>query len=119
MKITQLRKFWFPDVQYNDTAEHPHYFTMRFAHRPNIDAQIWLTIFASGAKFSGGAVTALGVAAAGVKSYTFVNDRGQIETRTLDNWESHARVQRAVDITFAFKVRLAWAKAEGMVYYWE
>jgi hypothetical protein len=53
MKITYLREFWFGDRVYNDTANHPHYHTVRFADRPNIDAQIWLTIVSPGATFSG------------------------------------------------------------------
>lgn len=119
MNITYLREFWFGDRVYNDTSNHPHYHTVRFADRPNIDAQIWLTIVSPGATFSGGAVTAIGSAAAAVKSYAFVNPQGQIETRDAGAWDAHAFVEKAVDITFAFHVRLAWAKAEGQIYYWE
>ncbi|MBX7435469.1 hypothetical protein JDV09_25735 [Mycobacterium sp. Y57] len=118
MNITYLREFWFGEKFYNDTASHPHYYTVRFADRPNIDAQIWLTILSPGATFSGGAVTAIGSAAAGVKSYASVNAQGQIETHESTNWDAHARVEKVVDITFAFHVRLAWAKAEGQIYYW-
>lgn len=118
MNITFLREFWFGDRVYSDTANHPHYHTVRFTDRPNIDAQIWLTIVSPGATFSGGAVTAIGSAAAAVKSYAFVNAQGQIETRDAANWDAHAFVERVVDITFAFHVRLAWAKAEGQIYYW-
>jgi hypothetical protein len=118
VNITYLREFWFGDRVYSDTANHPHYQTVRFADRPNIDAQIWLTIMSPGATFSGGAVTAIGSAAAAVKSYAFVNAQGQIETRDAANWDAHAFVERVVDITFAFHVRLAWAKAEGQIYYW-
>jgi hypothetical protein len=76
MNITYLREFRFGDRVYSDTANHPHYHTVRFTDRPKIDAQIWLTIMSPGATFSGGAVTAIGSAAAAVKSYAFVNAQG-------------------------------------------
>lgn len=119
MNIYWLRSFWFGDVAYSDTNNHPHYLTIRFANRPNIDAQIWLTIMAPGATFSGGAVTAIGTAAAGIKSYAFVDARGQIQVQTFDHWVGTVRVERIVDLTVALHVRLAWAKADGMIYYWE
>jgi len=119
MQIYWLRQFWFGEVAYDDTSLHKHFHTITFAHRPNIDAQIWLTIFSTGAKWSGGAITALGLAAAGIKSYTFINDRGDTEFKELDHWESHVRIRKCVELTVAFHVSLAWAKAEGNIYYWE
>ena len=116
-----MRPFWFGEKYYSDTSVHKHYHTISFAsqpNRPNINAQIWLTIFASGVTYEGGAITNLGVAAAGFKAYRFVNDRGEIETTTLDNWTSHVRIRRCVELTAAFSVKLAWAKAEGNIYYW-
>lgn len=119
MQIYWLRPFWFGEVSYSDTSVHKHFHTIAFAHRPNIDAQIWLTIFSSGAKWVGGNITALGIAAAGIRSYKFINDRGGLETKEFTDWHSHVRIHRCVELTLAFHVRLAWAKAEGMVYYWE
>lgn len=119
MQIVLLRKVWFRARSYNDTELHQHYHTVRFANRPNIDAQIWLSIFAPGGTYANGAITALGTAAAGIKSYSFLNDSGDVETRELTEWISNVRIERAFDLTFAFHIRLAWAKAEGMIYYWE
>jgi hypothetical protein len=119
VQVYWLRQFWFGEKFYDDTSLHKHYHTIAFAHQPNIDAQIWLTIFSSGATFEDGAVTNLGIAAAGIKSFRFVNDRGETELTTLDAWSSHIRVERCVELTVAFHVKLAWAKAEGNIYYWE
>lgn len=119
MQIYWLRQFWFGEVNYTDTSLHKHYHTIVFASQPNIDAQIWLTIFASGATWSDGSITALGIAAAGIKSYRFINERGETELKELDSWTSHVRVNRIVELTVAFHVSLAWAKAEGNIYYWE
>jgi hypothetical protein len=116
MNIYWLRPFWFNEVFYNDTSVHSHYHTITFANKPNIDAQIWLTIFSSGLKLSEGV---LGIAAAGIKSYRFINDKGGTELKEFDSWQSHVRVKKCVELTVSFKVRLAWAKAEGMIYYWE
>ena len=119
MQIYWLRQFWFGEKSYSDATLHKHYHTITFANQPNIDAQIWLTIFSSGAKFSDGAITALGIAAAGIKSFKFINGEDKTETTELDHWDSHVRIERCVELTVAFHVRLAWAKAEGMIYYWE
>ena len=119
MDIYWLRPFWFGQRSFSDTTVHKDYFTISFANRPNIDAQVWLTIMAPGATYADGAVTALGVAAAGFKSYRFINTRGETEVKELDQWEAHVRVEKCVELTVAFHVRLAWAKAEGMIYYWE
>lgn len=119
MNIYWLRQFWFGEVFYDDASLHKHYHTITFANQPNIDAQIWLTIFSSGAKWAGGAITALGIAAAGIKSYRFINDTGQTELKEFDHWESHVRIKKCVELTVAFHVKLAWAKAEGNIYYWE
>jgi hypothetical protein len=118
VNVYWLRKFWFGPTYYSDTVNHPHYHTVRFANQPNIDAQIWLTIFSPGIRFEGGGPTAAGSAAAGIKGYAFVNAEERMEEKILDTWESSVRIERAVDITFAFHVRLAWAKADGMIYYW-
>jgi hypothetical protein len=119
MQIYWLRQFWFGEAYYTDASLHKHYHTIAFAHQPNIDAQIWLTIFSPGASWSGGAITNIGLAAAGFKSYRFINDRGEPELKEMESWSSHVRVNRIVELTAAFHVRLAWAKAEGNIYYWE
>jgi hypothetical protein len=49
VQIYWLRQFWFGEKFYDDTSLHKHYHTIAFANQPNIDAQIWLTIFSSGA----------------------------------------------------------------------
>jgi hypothetical protein len=119
MNIYWLRKFWFGQRSFSDTSLHKDYLTIAFANRPNIDAQVWLTVVSPGATYADGAVTALGTAATAFKSYRFINARGESEFRELDQWEAHVRVERCVELTVAFHVRLAWAKAEGMIYYWE
>jgi hypothetical protein len=119
MEIYWLRQFWFGEAFHDDTSLHKHYFTITFANKPNIDAQIWLTIFSSGAKWSGGAITDLGIAAAGIKSFKFINSSDKTETKEFDSWESHVRIEKCVELTVAFHVKLAWAKAEGNIYYWK
>jgi hypothetical protein len=119
MNIYWLRPFSFGQHTYSDTSVHKNYGTITFATRPNIDAYVWLTIVSPGAAYSRGAVTSVGMAAAGFRSYRFVNARGEIELKELDQWEAHVRVEKIVELTAAFHVRLAWAKAEGTIYYWE
>src|SRR5262245_41666759 len=119
MQIYWLRQFWFGEAFYTDTALHKHYHTITFANKPNIDAQIWLTIFSPGGQWSDGAITTLGLVAAGIKSFKFINSSGQTQFTELDHWESHVRIEKCVELTVAFHVSLAWAKAEGNIYYWE
>jgi hypothetical protein len=119
MEIEFLRQFWFTPKYYTDQTVHKHYGTIRFANRPNIDAQIWLTIFSPGASWDNGAITAMGTAATGIKSCAFVNDQDEIEVQEFTTWKSSIRVERVVDLTVALNVRLAWAGAEGMIHYWK
>jgi hypothetical protein len=110
MNIYWLRPFWFGQRTFTDTSIHKDYFTITFENRPNIDAQVWLTVLSSGATFSGGAVTALGLAAAAFKSYRFINARGESEFKELDRGR-RTSASKIVELTVAFL--LAWAKAEG------
>lgn len=113
MNIYYIQKFWFGEQFYTDTDTHKNYFTVDLP-KVNIDAQIWLTIFSTGLNLDAGV---LWLAAAGVKSYRFVDQDGITRYRELSNWESHLRVEQCVEVTFAFHVRLAWAKAEGIIYW--
>ena len=117
MEIYWLRQFWFGEAFHDDTSVHKHYFTITFANKPNIDAQIWLTIFSTGAKWSGGAITDLGIAAAGIKSFKFINSNGNTETTEFHSWESHVRIKKCVELTVAFHVKLTCSKvrARGFV----
>ena len=113
MNIYWLQPFWFGERYYTDTAAHKNFFTVAL---PEVDihAQIWLTIFSPGLNFD---EEALGLAAAGIKSYRFKDSDGVLQLKELDSWSSHIWIDRCVEITFAFHVRLAWAKAEGMIYW--
>jgi len=113
MIIDYLQEFWFGERYYTDTSWHKDYFTVELP-KVNIDAQIWLAILSVGLKLDEGV---LGGAAAGVKSYRFVDTDGITRFRELDQWQGHLWVDNCVEITFAFHVRLAWAKAEGMIYW--
>lgn len=113
MNIYYLQEFWFFEQYYTDTSLHKHYFTVELP-KVNIDAQIWLTIFSPGVNFDKGVV---GLAAAGVKSYRFVDKQGAKQYQEFSNWEAHLWVEQCIEITFAFHVRLAWAKAEGIIYW--
>jgi hypothetical protein len=50
MEIYWLRQFWFGEAFHDDTSLHKHFLTIAFANKPNIDAQIWLTISDSPAR---------------------------------------------------------------------
>jgi len=113
MNIYYIQKFWFGERYYTDTQWHKDYFTIQLP-QVNIDAQLWLTIFAPGLNFDGGV---LGGVAAGVKSYRYIDTKGKTQYQELDHWESHLRIERCVEVTFALHVRLAWAKAEGIIYW--
>jgi hypothetical protein len=121
MDIYWLQPFWFGQHTYNDTTVHAHYLTIHFSGFPNIEAQVWLDLFSPGAKYSGGAVTALGSAAAGFYGYVYKDAAtGLYHPMFLSYgpWESRLRVERVVYLTIRFHVRLASAKADGMIYYW-
>jgi len=113
VNIFYIQKFWFAERYYTDTDWHPDYLTVQLP-TVNIDAQIWLTIFSPGVHYD---PDATGGAAAGVKSVRFIDDNGQNQYQELTNWESHIRIARCTEITFSFGVRLAWAKAEGVIYW--
>jgi hypothetical protein len=113
MNIYYLQKFWFGEKYYTDTDVHNHYFTVDLP-KVNIDAQIWLTIFSPGINSDQGKT---GIAAAGVKSYRFIDAHGTSQYKEFSTWESHLRVEQCTQITFSFKVCLAWAKAEGIIYW--
>ena len=113
MNIYWLQEFWFSEKYHTDASLHKHYFTIQLPE-VNIDTQIWLTIFSTGLNYDQGV---LGLAAAGIKSYRFVDQNGVKQYKELTNWEAHLWVDRCIEITYAFHVRLAWAKAEGMIYW--
>jgi hypothetical protein len=113
MDIYYIQKFWYGEHYYTDTTVHKDYFTIQLP-KVNVDAQIWLTILGPGINFDEGVV---GLAAAGVKSYRYVDSNGVTQYQELSNWESHLRISNCVEITFSFAVQLAWAKAEGIIYW--
>lgn len=113
MNIYYIQKFWFGEKYYTDASLHKHFLTVQLPD-VNIDAQIWLTILGPGINFDQGVV---GLAAAGVKSYRYIDKNGTQQFQEFDHWESHLRVERCVEVTFAFHVQLAWAKAEGIIYW--
>jgi hypothetical protein len=119
MNVYWLRAFWFGEEWYSDGVQHADYLTVRFADRPNIFAQVWLNIFAPGGSYAGRSVTGLGLAAAGFKGYTYIDDEGVQQEQIYDYWVGSVRVERIVDLTVALHVQHALAKADGMIYYWE
>ena len=114
MYIYHLQEFWFGAKYFSDLEDHHDFITVDLP-LVNIDAQIWLTIVSQGFNIEERVV---GLAAAGVKSYRFIDAAGFPQYRELREWQSNVRVERCTEITFRFTVRLAWAKAEGMIYYW-
>ena len=115
MNLYWLRSFWFGTYYYSDNSLHKHYFTVTFANRPNVDAHIWLTIFSPGIDIAN---QVTGTAAAGVKSYRYIDDDGNEATQSFDDWVSHARVRKCLEITFSFHIQRAWSRAEGQIIYW-
>jgi hypothetical protein len=113
MNIYYLQEFWFGERYYTDTSIHKHYITIDLP-KVNIDAQLWLTIFSPGVNFDKGVT---GLAAAGIKSCRFIDQNGVAQPKEFTNWESHIWVGQCTQITFAFQVRLAWAAAEGIIYW--
>jgi hypothetical protein len=113
VNIQYIQKVWFGDVYYGDTDLHRHYHTVELP-QVDVDAQIWLTILSPGANLDQGVT---GLAAAGIKSYSYVDAVGRPLYVEPDGWQSHLRVEQCTGITFAFHVQLAWAKAEGIIYW--
>jgi hypothetical protein len=118
--IDWLRPFWFGQKTYSDLSVHAHYFSIYFANQPNIEAQIWLDLFSPGATYSNGAVTALGAAAAGFYFYSYVDPiQGSVPVSLSPGpWTSRVRAERVYLLTAWLHVRLASAKADGMIHYW-
>jgi hypothetical protein len=113
MNIYWLQKFWFHERRHTDTQVHRHFLTVDLPE-VNIDAQIWLTAFSPGRNVE---EQIMGAAAAGVKSFRFIDSNGLMQFRELDSWQGNVRVERCIQIMFAFHVQFAWAKAEGMIYW--
>ena len=61
----------------------------------------------------------IGTAAAGIRRYRYIDENGKEAVQEFDDWVSHARVRQCIEITFAFHVVKAWAKAEGNILYWK
>src|SRR5215212_2344152 len=113
MNIYYLQKFWFHERRHTDAALHRHFFTVDLPE-VNIDAQIWLTIFSPGISFD---EQVAGYAAAGVKSFRFIDSNGLTQFQELESWQGSVRVERCIQIMFELAVQFATAKAEGMIYW--
>ena len=114
MNIYWLQPFWFNEVYHNDLTDHKHYLSIDL-DQVNIYATIGLTIFSPGFDLDN---KVAGLAACGVKSYVYIDKEGKKQKKTFDHWQSHLYVENCTNILFAFAVRKAWAKAEGMIYYY-
>jgi|SRR5215218_1298777 len=113
MNINFLQEFWFGERRFTDLEVHRDFLTVQIPE-VNIDAQIWLTIFSPGIDLGAGVT---GLAAAGVKSVRFIDPKGVPQFQEFNDWRGYVWVDRCTEITFAFHVQLAWAKAEGMIYW--
>lgn len=114
MNVYWLQAHWFGE-RYNPGNEvQKNYHTVEIPPS-NIFATIALTIFSPGIDLDNNVT---GLAASGIKQYEYIDANGIQRTVVLDHWESHLYVKKCVSITFAFHVQRAWAKAEGMIYYY-
>ena len=115
MEVYWIQWFHFSAKYYADNSEHKHYHTVKFSSERNIQANIWLTLFSPGIDLPNNVI---GIAAAGVHSYRHINENGDEVLVKNDTWISFAQVRRCLEITFAFHIVKAWAKAEGLIFHW-
>jgi hypothetical protein len=114
VNIYWLQTFWFGETLNNSTNTQMNYMTIDLPN-VNIYANIWLSIFSQGFDFNN---KIAGLAAAGIKGYGYIDKNGIQRSQELDHWESHLYIEKCISIKFAFHVRMAWAKAEGMIYWY-
>jgi hypothetical protein len=116
MAVTNVLRFWLYPV-YNDTnAVQKHYFTYQFNPAPVVKAVIYLNAYSGGIDFDAGVV---GLAAAGVKAYTFLDAQGKTQTVDLTGQDIRGglTVERLTSVTWFLIVQKAWAAAHGVVYF--
>jgi hypothetical protein len=108
-------RFWLVPVFNNTNALQRYYYTYTFAPAPMVKADIYLNAFSGGVDFD---QHVLGVAAAVVKSYTYLDDSGnsQVVDLTGQDIQGGVTVPRLTGVTWELAVQKAWAAAHGTVY---
>jgi hypothetical protein len=118
MQVYYLQRFWFYNVYNSGTTPQTHHYTMTFDPPVTVKGQIFLNILSQGVSFDQKVV---GLAAAGVKSYTYVDNNGQEQTVDFAGQDPSGSifVTNITSVTWFLTVTLAWAGAQGMIYYIE
>jgi hypothetical protein len=116
MQIYYLQRFWFWNVYNGSSTPQHHLYTINFDSPITVKGQIFLNILSPGASFDSQTV---GLAAACVKMYTYLDDNGQEQTMDYTGQDPFGSISAAqvTSVTWELIVTLAWAGAHGMFYY--
>jgi hypothetical protein len=115
MPVQNVLRFWFYPVYNNTSVVQTHHYTYTFNPAPIVRAVIYLNVFSGGIDFDNKVV---GLAAAGVKAYTYLDGEGNTQTVDLtgEDVRGGLTVERLTSVTWFLSVQKAWAAAHGVVY---
>ncbi len=118
MQVYYLQRFWFGNVYNNTDTQQKHTFTIAIDPPATVKGQIFLNILSQGVDFNQGVV---GLAAACVKLYTYLDANGQEQTVDYTGQDPFGSiyVTNITSVTWELIVTQAWAGAQGMIYYIE
>lgn len=116
MQIYYLQRFWFWNIYNADPSPVTHHLAVHFDSPVTVKGQIFLNILSEGVSFDQNVV---GLAAAGVKAYTFIDGNGQEQTVDFMGQDPFGSiyVKNITSVTWFLTVVKAWAGAHGMIYY--
>jgi len=116
VQIYYLQRFWFYNVYNSGTTQQNHQYTMTFDPPVTVKGQIFLNLLSPGVSFDSNTV---GVAVACVKKYTYIDNNGHEQTvdYTGQDPSGSIYVTNITSLTWELVVTLAWAGAQGMIYY--
>ncbi|MFZ1133719.1 MAG: hypothetical protein WAN69_02155 [Candidatus Korobacteraceae bacterium] len=117
MEIYDLQRFWFSNVYNGSISPHTHRYTITFDPPVTVKGQIFLNVLSPAVDLDKNVV---GLAAACVKKYTYLNSGAGIE-ETVDYTGQEPfgsiNVTNITSVTWELIVTLAWAGAHGTIYY--
>ena len=120
MNIYYIREFWFDDFYDNSGDVQRATITWTDFNQANIKVTAQLNAFGPGAAIVDDRNTItgdLGSAAVGIKSYDYIDDRGNPQHVDNSYFVPHATIRKCVGIQLELAFRRSWVGATGAIYY--
>jgi hypothetical protein len=120
MNIYYIREFWFDDFYEGNGNVQRAFINWTDFNQQNIKVTAQLNVFGPGAYIAednNGITGGLGFAAVGVKSYDYIDDRGNPQHVDNSYFVPHATIHKCVGIQLELAFRRAWVGATGAIYY--